>query len=210
MLYYIDSIEKINTEALLPYLSPERLKYQGRYRFEIDRKQSVLAFILLRIALAEEYGITAMPKLEKSANGKPFLTDYPEIYFNLSHCKKGVACGVCDHEIGVDIQDYVPFDAGIAKQFMTDEEIACAASDPTDREFTRIWTLKESIGKRDGCGICYDLTKTPATEGVDANGIISKCAMLPNFAISVSSVNELKIMKISEEILLKKCQKLEY
>jgi len=208
MLYYIDNIDRINTEAFLPYLSDERLAYQSRYRFEIDRKQSILAFVLLRVGLLEEYGITTVPKLGKTERGKPYLIDHSEIYFNLSHCKKGVACAISDHEIGVDIQDYVPFDEGIAKQFMTTQEIVLAKSDPTDCEFTRIWTLKESWGKRNGMGICYELTKTPAIEGVLADGAISKCTMIQDFAISVTASAEMKIIKLSEENLLKKCQKL--
>ncbi len=208
MLYYIDNIEKINTDNLLRYLSPERLEYQNRYRFEIDRRQSILAFVLLRIALAEEYGIFTTPIVGKSSTGKPYLIDHPEICFNLSHCKKGVACGVSDYEIGIDIQDYVPFDEGVAKQFMTHREIAVARNDPTDREFTRIWTLKESRGKRAGMGICYDLTSTPAIEGRFEDGTISKCLMLQQFAISVTAAAEIKMIKLSEKMFLEKCEML--
>lgn len=208
MLYYIDNIDGINTDAFLPYLSDERLAYQNRYRFEIDRKQSILAYILLRVGLMEEYGITTLPKLGKTERGKPHLIDHSEIYFNLSHCKKGIACAISDQEVGVDIQDYVPFDEGIAKQFMTPQEIGLAKSDPTDREFTRIWTLKESWGKRNGMGICYELTSTPAIEGLLTDGAISKCTMLRDFAISVTASAEMKIIKLSAADLLKKCQRL--
>ncbi|MBE6984233.1 MAG: 4'-phosphopantetheinyl transferase superfamily protein [Ruminococcaceae bacterium] len=212
MLYYIDKIGQLDDEfvsSLLPYLSSERLEYQSRYRFSIDRTQSILAYILLRIGLAEDYGIFEMLRLEKAQTGKPYLADFPEIYFNLSHCKKGVACGVAGFELGVDIQDYVPFDEGIAKQFMTLEEIKRAKSDASGREFTRIWALKESYGKWSGDGICYDLTSQAAVEGIAPNGMFSRCYMLADFALSITAKSQMQLVKLSAKEVLEKCKKLE-
>lgn len=79
-------------------------------------------------------------------------------HFNMSHCKKAVACVVADGEVGVDIERLGRFSEAMARHVLNDEEYAevMAADDP-DVVFTDYWTKKEAIVKLTGRGIDDDL-----------------------------------------------------
>ena len=75
------------------------------YRFLIDQVLCAKAYILLKNGLRETYGITENPAFEYVKHEKPVLRDYPDIHFNLSHCKHGVLCVIDDKPIGCDIEE---------------------------------------------------------------------------------------------------------
>ena len=54
-------------------LSAQRREQALRFRFELGRRQSVAAYLLLRTALEQEYGITEPPLFEYGEHGKPYL-----------------------------------------------------------------------------------------------------------------------------------------
>ena len=97
----------VSFDALLPLLP--RISAARRVRVlsikpEGPRVQSVLAELLLRRALREEFGLTELPRIETGEKGKPFFPDYPKIHFNLSHCKYAVACALDSAPVGVDAE----------------------------------------------------------------------------------------------------------
>ena len=205
MIYYADQLDMIDDklfQALLPYVSNERMAVANRYRFRADCVQSVLAFILLRIGLWEEYGISQVPGIATGNGKKPYLTEHPHIHFNLSHCKTGVACALSDAPIGIDIQHYVDYKESVARKIMTPGEFSFCNRD--NREFTRIWSLKESYGKYLGCGIRYDMAKHEVLDSA-----VSKSYVLRDFVLCVSTTAELKLVKIQADELLTRCQMLQ-
>ena len=194
MVYYMDLTEQFDDamiDALRPYVSFERRVRAEKYLRRSDRVLSVLAFLLLRIGLYREYGMTQMPKTALLPNGKPYLAERPDIHFNLSHCKTGVACAVSDGEVGVDIQHYVPFKASIAERIMTADELLKAQTGDADAVFTRIWSLTESEGKFTGDGVSLDLTQRRAPERC-----IRQSHMLEHFVLSVTSEKPLALVKL--------------
>ena len=204
MIYYVDQLHTVDDaqlEALLPYVSHDRVAVASRYRFREDRVQSVLAFILLRIGLWEEYALSQMPEIAFDDTKKPYLIDSPTICFNLSHCKKGIACGICDAPIGIDIQHYVDYKEPLAKKIMTSKEFSLCNGDRV--EFTRIWSLKESYGKYLGCGIQYDMAGYEVFEND-----ISKSYIFPDFVLSVSAKPSMQLVKIQPNELFARCQML--
>lgn len=208
MIYYIDHLEKINDvliNQLMPYVSAERREKAKKYRFRTDQVQSVLAFILLRIGLHAEYGVCEMPEIAVNDTNKPYLTNLQEVYFNLSHCTAGVACGISDSELGVDIQNYVDYKDSIATYFMSPTENLAAKAGNPSVEFTRLWTLKESYGKYKGLGICYDMPQISITENIMQNGCICQSHILDNFVLSVASTKHIDLMELRAEELLDKC-----
>ena len=107
MLWILEHLDQLNTEAVisfLPRLSEARRNRVLSMKPEGPRVQSVLAELLLRRALREEYGLTELPKIETGEKGKPFFPDHPEIHFNLSHCKYAVACALDSAPVGVDAE----------------------------------------------------------------------------------------------------------
>ena len=168
MLYIDDHIWDFDLEAALLELSPERREQALRYRHELGRRQCALAYLLLKRALHEGYGITGNPRFNYGEQGKPLLADYPDIHFSLSHCREAVACAVSDRPVGIDVESIGRYREQLAAYTMSeDERAAIAAAASPEVAFTRLWTMKEALLKCSGQGI-VDGLKT-VLEGVDEN-----------------------------------------
>ncbi len=152
-----DSCTEDNLSALLPFLSEERRAKTLRYRFLSDRINCAAAFCLLRLGLYREYGITSVPEFILVKNEKPCLADRADIHFNLSHCKKAVACIISGSNTAIDINEIRPSHRSVAARVCSPGELSRIekSSDP-DREFMRLWTEKECVSKLDGRGLSAD------------------------------------------------------
>ena len=90
--------------------------------------------------------------------GKPAIEGHPEIFFNMSHCRSVAACVVSSSPVGVDVEEVREFKKSLARYVLNDEEYSMISSAPQpDREFIRLWTMKESCLKLTGEGITRDL-----------------------------------------------------
>lgn len=93
--------------------------------------------------------------------GKPYLKEYPDVYFSLSHSGKLAVLAVSDSEVGIDVQEHRGYNEKISKRFFHEEEkkILEAVSDPVEKEilFYKIWTCKEAYIKYTGKGMRQDL-----------------------------------------------------
>ena len=94
-------------------------------------------------------------RIEVAEHGKPYLPDYPEVHFNLSHSGNRVMCIVSDHEVGCDVEKIDPRPASMIIRCLAQEEQETAKRSP--EHFFRIWTLKESILKLSGMGLGIEL-----------------------------------------------------
>lgn len=168
-------------QSALPMLPEERRRKAMHYRQANGRKNCVIAYLMLKIGLKECFQIVDFT-LGYGEHGKPYLAEYPDVYFNISHCGCGCAVAVADSPIGVDIQDVRPFNREIAERVCCKEELELMErSSGRDREFTRIWAMKESYVKMTGQGIGCDLTAINALNHKSiqirdiANGVIALC-----------------------------------
>jgi len=159
-LYFdIDAFKDTDYDNLLNLASQERAEYLSRYRFMKDKKIGLLAYLLLRLGLKEEFGYNKKPVFYYGVNNKPYLKNPEHVLFNLSHCALGVGCGISTNEIGIDIQDIVPYNEDEASIILSEREKHLQAScDNKDLTFTILWALKESYLKYSGQGITEDLT----------------------------------------------------
>lgn len=123
------------------------------------------AHALLREALAG-LGIRD-GTLAAAEKGKPFLVQRPELAFNLSHCHGGCAVFVAGHgRAGVDMENIRPHNPAVVRRFFSPEEQAfMAASADPDRDFFRLWTLKESFVKASGEGLAYPISRVSFSLG---------------------------------------------
>ena len=162
---YVANVEELNNTALfdrLYALVPEhRQKKIDRMRFEKDKRLSLGAFALLQKGL-RDWGICDRePALSYGENGKPFLRDYPSVFFNLSHSGERVMCAIGDCEVGCDVEKIKDTDFKIAKRFFHEEEYEQILRPGSVRErqelFFRFWTLKESFLKVTGQGMSFTL-----------------------------------------------------
>ena len=158
MVYIDEHIDDFDLQAALPEISEQRRLQALRFKFERGQRTCVLAYLLLKKALREEYGLTENPLFEYGPHGKPFIVGHPEIHFSLSHCREAVACAVSDRPVGIDVESVQRYRESLAQYTMNDEEqrLIVAAKRP-DVAFIRLWTMKEARLKLTGEGITNDL-----------------------------------------------------
>ncbi|MEU0580151.1 4'-phosphopantetheinyl transferase superfamily protein [Streptomyces griseoincarnatus] len=151
------------------WLDEHEQQIAGRFLFERDRRQYLVAHALVRRVLALESGIPeAEAVIWRSARGRPFLQKPAgglprggrELDFNLSHAHGHNLLGVVRrHRIGVDVERLDRGDQGfgaVVETFTASEQawVAQAAPGrPRDRRVLRLWTLKEAYSKARGLGL---------------------------------------------------------
>ena len=151
-----DDMEQVSEEAiaeLLPLVSDERREEALRYKHLFGQFACLKSYVMLR-ELLEQRGLSHPFRFGHNEHGKPFLLDYPEVHFNLSHCKSGIAVAVSDEPIGIDIESYRQVSDSLIRYTMNEEEqrIIHESDDPV-RTFTEYWTKKEAVFKLRGTGI---------------------------------------------------------
>jgi 4'-phosphopantetheinyl transferase len=102
-------------------------------------------------------------RIKKAGHGKPYLADYPELAFNLSHsadrmmialgrqCQLGVDIEFCKQRINL---------SGLVDKCFAEEEAAYWTKLPEpqrNQAFYRFWTRKEAFVKATGYGIALGL-----------------------------------------------------
>ena len=103
-----------------------------------------------------------LPAIALTATGKPYLPDFPNVHFNITHCDGLVACAFDHHEIGLDAERPGYFPEVLIGRALSGKEKHClitAGSDECLRQecFYRFWTLKEAYVKKSGIGVDTDL-----------------------------------------------------
>lgn len=151
------------------WLDEHEQEIAGRFLFERDRRQYLVAHTLVRRALALEAGLAeAELVIFRSSRGRPFLQPPdgglprggPELDFNLSHASGYNLLGVMrGQRIGVDVErlgrDANALDT-IVETFAPEEQEWVATAAPghsRDRRVLRLWTLKEAYSKARGLGL---------------------------------------------------------
>lgn len=168
-----------NFQRALAWVDAERLKKICACRVTGDKVRSLCCGLLLQYALraaktadtARACGrnLSADGKRELrygyGAHGKPYLQDYPQYHFNLSHSGAYAAIAFGGREVGIDVQQRRPVKEGLAKKILTKAEYAHYTSLAGIREredwFFRCWCRKESRGKLTGEGIAPQLMEKP-------------------------------------------------
>jgi 4'-phosphopantetheinyl transferase len=156
-MYHIfinDHLDNIDINTSLPALSEQRRQKALLYKFEQGRRECIAAYLLLRKALQDVYGIYEKPLFDYNKYGKPSIAGHPEIHFNLSHCKEAAICVVGDKALGVDVESVSEYDESVARYAMNDEELHIILNAPESAmAFTRLWTMKEAAVKMTGTGL---------------------------------------------------------
>ena len=107
--------------------------------------------------LLEPLGINNL-EMAYNEHEKPYLIHHPDIFFNLSHCKNGIAVVVDNVPVGIDIERFHRDNEALVRRTLNDTEIEAihTSSCPT-ATFTQFWTMKEAVLKLRGTGIINDL-----------------------------------------------------
>lgn len=129
----------------------------------LSRKIEAAASYSLLVEMLQSKGLLEeLPSIEYAEGGKPYIKNYPELHFNLSHCRRYVAVAIHSSPVGVDIECRRKVSQSLIRRVCSeDEQHLIAASQEPDMEFLRLWTRKESYLKYTGTGIVEPLTGIP-------------------------------------------------
>ena len=143
-------------QRMLPLVDEQRRNEALRYKHLFGQFACLKSWLMLE-ELLKPLGIKNL-QMNYNEHGKPFLTRYPEVHFNLSHCKNGIAAVVDFSPVGIDIESFRKDNIALVRKTMSPTEAAwiCSSSDPVEA-FTQYWTKKEAVVKLRGTGITDDL-----------------------------------------------------
>lgn len=171
-------------------LSEYRRQKAARFQREGDRIRCLCAGVAL------DYALQTIGLREKTVavafgeHGKPYLVEYPEWHFNLSHSGEWSVCALSDTPIGVDVEEYRPQNyLALAERFFSPaEQVQLQKCQETERQtlFFRLWTQKESLLKVAGIG----LSALSDSESVSKEGYVYRSYELSGYALTVCTKGE--------------------
>ncbi|MBR5565590.1 MAG: 4'-phosphopantetheinyl transferase superfamily protein [Roseburia sp.] len=156
MKIYYAKIPVFSAEEMqqcMEILPKERAERIGKIKLEKSSIQSVAAGLLLEHALSEHGMQGKNLTFLKNTDGKPFIAEYPEFHYNLSHSKEYVVLVVDECPVGIDIEELRMGYQKLATRFFSLEEVAVLKEHWSDDLFTKLWTRKESYLKATGFGM---------------------------------------------------------
>lgn len=205
LIYYFndfDSVSEETVEQLINMMPAQQTELVRSIKSPAHRREQTLGYVMLILALQRQMSAirrrtiiikqvpnssfflshTAVPHWGFGEHGKPYLTNYPDIHFNISHCDKAIAVAVSNHEVGVDVEGRRHFSESLLQRAMNDEEQAAIhkSGDP-EMEFAKIWTRKEAYFKWTGTGILLDHLKSTEADAKEAGCVIKSRLITPEF-----------------------------
>jgi len=191
-------------QTLIALLDEER---QARVRAFGDSRSALLtlaAGLLLYDIFGER---TRNAHFERGRRGKPHLPDYAP--FNISHAGDFAVLALSKQSVGVDLERFRPLDwQRIASRFFhPDERAFLAQSNEPDRDFFRIWTLKESYLKAEGTGFSVSPASFAVIPAGEQSALFSgetayrftRLNAFPDYCLSVCSLEE----EVSGQVVIK-------
>lgn len=204
MIYLLDT-EAFDDDFMLEIKRAEKLIFLSDGN-AAGNKLSLCGRVLLGYILKNHHGIDFF-SYRYGEKGKPYLKN-EDLFFSISHSGRYVLCCTSEKEIGCDIEKIRDYNPRIGKRFFTEKEYELLRDKETeDIFFAKLWTLKESILKKDGTGITGGLDKYcfadyVGEESFFAYGCSFYCCRFGEYMLSVcceKSDNETEIL--SKEII---------
>ena len=192
-LAYLFVLDQNEPDSLAPFLTVLRERYHSLFSsvmksasdWWIERK--LIGWALLDMALQQEAGILLTEcRIELQEHGKPVITNFPNVHFNLSHSKQYFLVGLSHQPIGVDIEMERKINHNLAEKVFTEKEQKSLPSveDSTyTQAFLRLWTKKESYTKALGTGYQGLWNRIETADLIDS--FIWKTFSQENFVFSV-------------------------
>ncbi len=155
---HIQDMKSEHLQQVLAFLPSWRRERVLAYKQESRQMESALAYIELSRALALRGLQDIKPRFEYNEHGKPFLPNYPNLHFSISHCSQAVGCILSEMPCGLDIERVRRASPSlISKTMNRNEEHQIYSSSHPEVEFIRLWTRKEAVFKLLGTGITDDM-----------------------------------------------------
>ena len=157
-------VTEAEVQMMLPLVDEQRRNEALRYKHLFGQFACLKSWLMLK-ELLQPLGINNL-EMDYNEHGKPYLTHHPEVHFNLSHCKNGIAVVVDFFPVGIDIENFRRDNIALVRKTMSPAEAEWirSSSDPVET-FTQFWTNKEAVVKLRGTGITDDLHHVLDGEG---------------------------------------------
>ena len=170
--------DPLSVPEVLQILPLERQKRIHNMKQEKSRKQSMGVGLLLQKVLALYHMQDS--QVFVGERGKPKIEG---LEFNLSHSGNMVVCAVSEKPVGCDVEELRKAPKGVVARYYSDVEQAYLSrfsADEYDREFFRLWTMKESYVKMTGEGLrvpfeAYEIAMEDVGSIVVRDGKIQNC-----------------------------------
>ncbi len=140
---------------LLNFVQTEKQKHILKQKIKQNVDNMLTGEILAKTVIKKTFGIDiAKQEFAYTEYGKPYLINYPDVHFNISHSGKYVTCTVSYNPVGIDIQRISEYNSDVAKRVCNEKELK-QIEDSLNKasEFTKLWTQKEAVLKMYGTGI---------------------------------------------------------
>lgn len=141
---------------MLPVLPAWRREQTLKFRFHLGRVLCAQSYLLLQKGLEQDFNISASVTFDYLGHGKPIIREYPDVHFNISHCKNGILCVISDEgPVGCDIEmvEHKISDALLERCCCSKEIEAVKNAHNPECEFVKLWTKKEAVVKFTGEGL---------------------------------------------------------
>ena len=154
----LEQYDEAKMAECLSWFPQERVDNILKINHIQGRREKVAAYVLLVEMMRERSLLHDFPLVDYAENGKPFLQNYPDLHFNMSHCKRAVAVALHDAPVGIDVECRRRVSQALMERVcsVVERETVCSAADP-ELAFIRLWTRKEALLKCTGVGIREDL-----------------------------------------------------
>ena len=160
----MSQVTDAEVQRMLPLVDERRREEALRYKHLFGQFVCLKSWLMLE-KLLKPLGVNDM-EFVYNEHGKPLLKHHPDMHFNLSHCKNGIAVVVDNVPVGIDIESLRHVDDTLMRYTMNTEELeAIKASDNPLATFISLWTQKEAVLKLRSTGISTDLHRV-----LDGNG----------------------------------------
>ena len=157
-------VTEAEVQRMLPLVDEQRRNDALSYKHLFGQFACIKSWLMLKELLLP-LGINDL-KTNRNEHGKPYLVLHPDVHFNLSHCKNGIAVVVDFSPVGIDIESFRKGSAALVRRTMNPAEAEWirSSSDPIET-FTQFWTKKEAVVKLRGTGIINNLHSVLDGEG---------------------------------------------
>lgn len=159
-LFTVPVSDQALRQTIAGLLDAAELARAARFVYAADRRRQVQARGILRLLLGNY--LARDPRsisFRSNAHGKPVLSADAGLHFNLSHTQERVLVGLTRRAtVGVDLERVrsLPMRDALAAHCCSGDEQVWLAGQPVDtrdRDFLRIWTVKEAVLKALGTGL---------------------------------------------------------
>jgi len=201
-----DFIDDNTNNQLLSHISREKREQIKRFHFIEDAKRTLYGDLMARYLVCDKLKLSNSQLIfYKNEFGKPFLKDYSDFYFNISHSGVWVVCVIGEKEVGIDVEQIKPVDISIAKRFFSKNEYQNLMQRPEQfrvEYFYDLWTMKESYIKYRGEGLSIPLNSFDVCTGGDSLDNLSYLYFSQplldiDYKLSICSENALMSEKIN-------------